>query len=326
MDKLGNVLEDHTVNNIAFTLGVPQTLNIPTTCPQTFSVQDPSVCGGVEDSKGTMTASVLPVRYSLLDAKKSPYGTMSVDIYIFKTNGTIQWNKETIRMRSDQFKFSVTLSDYAFCGSDKATCKKETVGVAVQYQLAMQSTGNKNKFAPKVKKSFEFESSGDRVTFLGGYMMTTSNGTQWGTLQIDADTSGANTVTSITAQGPFTAMRADPIVVVGMEGADDSGGSGMPTTAPDGAPKNEEDKDPQIYVVLYVGFIVCLFISIIGHFLISKKLEDLEKSIRESNLPDGNTQEVHLLEGQEEEMDGPGLSGVTSTVTSRRGSSEQLDG
>ena len=58
-------------------------------------------------------------------------------------------------------------------------------------------------------------------------MMTTSNGTQWGTLQIDMDTSGVNTVTLITAQGPFTAMRADPIVVGGEELADDSGDSGL---------------------------------------------------------------------------------------------------
>ena len=59
-------------------------------------------------------------------------------------------------------------------------------------------------------------------------MMTTNNGTtQWGTLQIDTDTSGANTVTSIVAQGPFIAMRADPIVVVGEEPADDSGSNGL---------------------------------------------------------------------------------------------------
>ena len=128
-----------------------------------------------------MRASFLPVTYAL-GGDKSPYGTMTVDIYIFQTNGTIQWNNEIIRMQAGHFKFSVTLSNYTFCGSAQATCKKDEVGVAVQYQLAMQSTG-KNKFAPKVpktkeKKSFDFEGPGERVTFLEGYMMTTSNGTQ----------------------------------------------------------------------------------------------------------------------------------------------------
>ena len=55
-------------------------------------------------------------------------------------------------------------------------------------------------------------------------------------------------MTSIVAQGPFTAMRADPIVVAGEEPADDSSGlsggiiavigykTGCTTVAPDAAP------------------------------------------------------------------------------------------
>ena len=94
-----------------------------------------------------------------------------------KSPPTALTNNETIGMRAGHFKFSVTLSNCSFC--TEATCKGK--GVAVQYQLTMQSTG-KNKFAkdPKSKEKnskFEFAGPGERVTFLEGYMMTTSNGT-----------------------------------------------------------------------------------------------------------------------------------------------------